>query len=496
MRMPWMCRALWLVGGVLAVAACDQSLTPPDGPSLSEVPCDELPGPLDDCEEEASGGALNVFDYWWLGGNRHDLSLYEPSPSPDYPGINLGPSVTPSACFNNPNPPGGDAEGDGLADACEFALARAFAPYMQFGHGEALVGFPDGTNRHCAEGEPYWAAKLFDTYRVVNIVYMMGYYVDCGEAVVPNVDAGVTIPLPGFELNLDVEFPDSHKGDSELIRLSVAYNSATRHWELRQAFLSAHYKSPSNLGSSVYAAPDELTYPKRDRAFPQTWVSRNKHANYKSYRECEGGGFANLDSCDEDLWHLRARFPVRQDRNVQRATCVYSLFISNSPRCEYFAGVPRPFSGWLILYPTVGVNNATKTLGVTPYQTLLSSGYVYENLHPAARVYPLSVSLSGPSSVEVVGGYAFPSPRFDAEVRGGLEAGTVYRWTDNGVVKPSTSNMYWMSPVTVGTHVITVRVTHGNEVRTASKTVVVGQGGDGDGDGGDCPPLGCWSAPM
>lgn len=490
MRIPWMCRALWLVGGVLAVAACDQSLTPLDGLLLSEVPCDELPGPLIDCEEEAVGGQLNVFDYWWLGGNRNDLSLYEPSGNRagNAPGIWLGNGVTPSACFNNPNPPGGDADSDGLADACEFALARAFAPYMHFGHGEVLLGFPDGTNRHCAEGEPYWATKLFDAYRVVSIVYMMGYYMDCGEAFVPNIDIDVTVPLPWFDLNLDVEVPDGHRGDSELIRLSVAYNSATQHWELRQAFLSAHYVTASNLGSSVYARPDELAYPVRDRAFPQVWVSRNKHANYKSYSECEGGGFLNLDSCDEDISNMgAARFPVREDRNVQRAICVPSLFISNSPRCEYFAGVHRPFSGWLIPHPTIGVIPSTLTLGVTPYQTLLSSGYIYENLHPAAIVYPLSVSLSGPRSVEVVGRQPFPSPRYDAEVRGGLEAGTVYRWTDNGVVKPSTSNEYWMSPVTVGTHVITVRVTRGNEVKTASKTVVVGQGGDG----GDCPPMGC-----
>ncbi|MCH7703960.1 MAG: hypothetical protein IIB61_02520 [Planctomycetes bacterium] len=299
------------------------------GAFVVAVPCEEFPGPLEECDESTVGGTLNVFDYWWLGGDRHNLSLYEPAgnPSGEAPGIWLGNGVTPSACFNGIQIRRGDAERDGLADACEFALARAFAPYMQFDHGEALVKFPDGTNRHCAEGEPYWAAKLFDEFGVVNIVYMMAYYKDCGEAFIPF---------------------DAHSGDSELIRLSVVYNNATQHWELTQAYLSAH--AGTRTDASVYAGPSELEYPIRDRAFPKIWVARNKHANYRSFADCENGPdfpAPNTDSCDEDLRYLQARFPVRAGRNVQVGMCVPSLFIPTSTRCEWFMRVPVPFSGWL-----------------------------------------------------------------------------------------------------------------------------------------------------
>lgn len=463
MRTPWMRRMLGLMGGVLAMAGCDQTMTPVDDLLLTAVPCEEFPGPLEECDESTVGGTLNVFDYWWLGGDRHNLSLYEPAgnPSGEAPGIWLGNGVTPSACFNGIQIRRGDAERDGLADACEFALARAFAPYMQFDHGEALVKFPDGTNRHCAEGEPYWAAKLFDEFGVVNIVYMMAYYKDCGEAFIPF---------------------DAHSGDSELIRLSVVYNNATQHWELTQAYLSAH--AGTRTDASVYAGPSELEYPIRDRAFPKIWVARNKHANYRSFADCENGPdfpAPNTDSCDEDLRYLQARFPVRAGRNVQVGMCVPSLFIPTSTRCEWFMRVPVPFSGWL------GGSDVS-----SPYPTLLSTGFVYNNLHPGAIIYPMSVTMSGPSSVELVGGQPWPSPRYIAEVRGGFEAGTIYRWTDNGVVKSSTSNEYWMSPVALGTHVITVRVTRGNEVKSASKTVVVGDGGEG---GSGCSPMGCLAGP-
>ncbi len=81
----------------------------------------------------------------------------------------------------------GDSDTDGLADHCEFPIARSFAPMLHFANGG-----------QCPGGEPYWAARRTSTNRV-RIAYIMAYYKDCGYA--------------------------PHAGDSEMIMVDVQYNT-------------------------------------------------------------------------------------------------------------------------------------------------------------------------------------------------------------------------------------------------------------------------------
>ena len=326
-------RTIIALGGCIAtftLISCDRQLQAPDLDPSFGIQQDK-----DYCQTDPEcGGGTN--------GLIHDQSssgtLVEPSydPSPGANGIWLGNTVTGNVCYKNYNASIIDNDGDWLDDNCEYQLAKAFAPSVNMYAYEA-----------CPYGEPYWAAKYFDDVlgrgwgEFVRIAYMPAYYEDCGV--------------------------NGHEGDSEFIMLEVDYNPATKHWEMKSMFLSAHAGTFTN-SSEWILDENEIEYPSgRLYSYPRVWVAEKKHANYKSRADCNAGAIG-FDECYRHGAY-GGRILVYRHRGVgsrlyDRLGCQPSdnlLFYENG-RTECFY-TRRNFKGWQI----------TSEAGVTPYYDFLIS---------------------------------------------------------------------------------------------------------------------------
>ncbi len=367
----------------IGATACDSSRAtdPLNEPLLSVDDCDPMTV-IVECEEEngANSSMIKFLDYQ-DNENPYDLSLYEApgDPRPWAPGVWLGASVTPSACAAG-RP---DADYDGFSDLCEYKIARSFAPLMQFTIGERAIKLPDGSVWNCARGEPYWAVKRFQSSDYVSIAYMPAYYADCGDvaAEVANAIWGLIkfgLFPPDAILDILPDVPNAHFGDSELIRITVKYDRSTQHWVFQQAFLSAHHNVPGQSSEWVFASA--LEFRAGAATFPKIWVARNKHANYKSKSACEGGAFANADSCEMTPWsavYYQNRFPVRPRRNVGSPARslvfpAYSEFLTTRNRYECFYACKQDFRGWI--HTSEGRDSAP------PYRDMLYGENVFEYL--------------------------------------------------------------------------------------------------------------------
>lgn len=209
--------------------------------------------------------------------NSDDRNLYEAAgdPSPGSAGVWLGSGVSPSVCFierqsGNPS----DSDADGLANNCEFPIARSFAPRLWY---------HDTNNELCPSGEPYWAIKRFPN-GVVRAAYMFAYHKDCRTP--------------------------SHYGDSEMVVVEVTFNATTRHWEFRRMWTSAHYGADADY--SEWNSAGSVSFDTRYKAYPHVWVAAGKHANYRSRSYCETGGVYT----DECASANAVRFPVYENANT------------------------------------------------------------------------------------------------------------------------------------------------------------------------------------
>ena len=169
---------------------------------------------------------------------------------------------------------GADADVDGVQDACEQALAAAFAPQLQFSSSDCDY---DAT-QHRLGGEYYWGVQhpLGDTARI-RIAYLPAYYRDCGNA---KYFIGYGGPGKG-----------SHSGDSEFILLDVSYENSR--WVMHEAFLSAHCGEEVLL-NIITADPDCKWWGSShwdeegqwvggvSGGAPVIWVATGKHAHYYS----------------------------------------------------------------------------------------------------------------------------------------------------------------------------------------------------------------------
>ena len=280
-----------------------------------------------------------------VDGTIHDgtgdgtVAVVPDDPSPGADGIWLGNTVSARYCYANHNRFVNDQDQDWLDDNCEFELARAFAPVVS-------ISQSDG----CAGGEPYWAAAYFpDLYgfhwgEFVRIAYMPAYYDDCGTG--------------------------GHEGDSEFMMVSVQYNPATQHWEVRDVFLSAHHGSLPPFGRDSWSDRDGVQYPTRHFGYPRVWIAQGKHANYVSQEACEWllAG-VKVDNCtgNQSLGRLR----IYPNRNVG------SQFLDLMPN-----GVPsenpsiRDISVKEYFYTRIYFRGwHAGAQGVTPYRDYLVSQY-------------------------------------------------------------------------------------------------------------------------
>ncbi len=212
---------------------------------------------------------------------------------------------------------GGDSDGDGLNDRCEFDVAHAFAPVLKFDPG-------DDTTR-----DEYYVVMPGSGSRIM-IFYAFGYHRDHGYA---------------FGLG-------SHNGDSEfLVFETFPPTDNNDPWRLSRAYLSAHRGETfagNDVDSSVLVFGSTLQTGWEGR--PLIWVAKNKHANYVSQIACDSGA-GTLDDCDNNtvtgwFWvYENGNLGQSDSRTYDRAGCaVPSRSISNERECYWEWG--HKFLGW------------------------------------------------------------------------------------------------------------------------------------------------------
>src|SRR6266480_3525513 len=183
-----------------------------------------------------------------------------------------------------------DPDGDTMDNRCEDALAAAFAPGLVVARD---CNYDEGVGRQ--GGEYYYGVQPYQdgSNTVVRIAYLPAYYWDCGSP------TQGPFPLPDVCPGC---FADGHDGDSEFFIVDVQFNDTTRHWETRQIFLSAHCGTPTGQRCMWYPDPAS-TFSWVDgtvRGAPIIWVADGKHGNYSSREDCDAGGLAGSDTCDQN----------------------------------------------------------------------------------------------------------------------------------------------------------------------------------------------------
>jgi hypothetical protein len=249
------------------------------------------------------------------------LTALVADPAPTAPGIFLGDPVTPAACTDGRQT---DSDRDALADACERALAAAFAP-------ELAYSSTDVTTR-----EPRWAARPLAGK--VRVAYLLSFHFDLGAYGCP------------FGLVLC----GGHYGDSEIIVLDIYYQSSSRHWILDQAIYSAH--GFYNVYPRLLTAYPSMNFPDRKGGYPRAFVALRKHALYRSDTECDDGELG-LDECRSDTRQRLASGPALNigSRGTHTAAqdCVRSTVLSSSTAVECY-WTTRAFGGWQGKTPKAG----------------------------------------------------------------------------------------------------------------------------------------------
>ena len=260
-----------------------------------------------------------------------------------------------------------DPDGDTMDNACEDALAAAFAPGLKVA---VDCNYDPGVGRQGGEYyygvQPYWyrSSEVAPLERRVRLAYLPAYYwEDCGS------------PTEGH-----VPFGDGHDGDSEFFIVDLQFNDATRRWATQQIFLSAHCGTLTGQRCMWYPDPTSTTVTPtgtaqpfswidgKVRGAPIIWVAEGKHSNYSTREDCNGGGLAGSDTCERDDRFYR--FPVRLARQniwsraIPHQACVgASLWGSTrvAPGTTECFWPRRTFYGWQ------GLN-----LGSTAYSDILA----------------------------------------------------------------------------------------------------------------------------
>ena len=185
-----------------------------------------------------------------------------------------------------------DLDRDGLSDACELALARAFSP--------VLVVRSDGCNWSADNarlaGAYYFAVQPVDS--LVRIAYLPAYFRDCGWS-------GIKCWLPWLDCS-------PHNGDSEFIVVETRRDAATSHWSASRVFLSAHCFGRSSASCRWYNA-SELGGFEWSGSSPVIWVAEGRNANYPSRQRCDEGHHS-IDTCDHN--DTRYPYPIDPARNL------------------------------------------------------------------------------------------------------------------------------------------------------------------------------------
>jgi hypothetical protein len=235
-----------------------------------------------------------------------------------------------------------DLDEDRLDDACELALARAFAPALVVDPRDCLW-MPDATTPRLGGGYLFAAEPVPGGVR---IAYMPAYFRDCGWTGAPCLLRG-----PGCA---------AHEGDSEIVIVDVAPAARDR-WTTTGIFLSAHCFGRSDGRCRWYRGDALAAFTWVDGTVggaPHVFVARGKHGGYPSRESCDGGHWG-WDSCDGN--DATFRFPVQSEtQNVgsrrrpfpTAGGCVTSAELAlgaartadGARECAWDG--TRPFRGW------------------------------------------------------------------------------------------------------------------------------------------------------
>ena len=172
--------------------------------------------------------------------------------------------------------------------------------------------------------------------------YLLSYHVDLG------IDAWETC------LNfLPSEWCHGHAGDSEEMYLDVVYDYGSEHWLLSDAYYSRHGEY-AHYGPGPHGYPTAVAYPSHPGAYPRTYVSYHKHANYASQPECDAGQYGFEDCFPQQYSRVVSGASLNLgSRNYQRLNCMPSSdpFYSENGAIEcYWTGTT--FGGWQTWLPS------------------------------------------------------------------------------------------------------------------------------------------------
>jgi hypothetical protein len=243
---------------------------------------------------------------------------------------------------------GADSDRDGLSDSCELAAARSMAPLLMVRSGGCNWDTATATGR--IGGGYLHAVQRADS--MIRVAYLPAYFRDCGWH-------GGWCQIPWIDCS-------PHDGDSEFIAVELV-PSDDGVFEVTGLFLSAHCFGRSSRSCRWYRGADLERF-RWHGTSPVIWVAEGRHANYRSWSECERGHHF-LDRCSQH--DMSYHFPVDPRRNVGSRShpfadggCVYGRELAahavdpDAQECFWRADVP--FRGW-----------QADGAGVTPYDRYL-----------------------------------------------------------------------------------------------------------------------------
>ena len=234
-----------------------------------------------------------------------------------------------------------DRDGDGLSDAEELALARAFAP--------DLVLHPQ---EECPERHPAWAVRPI--FGGASIFYAINWERDCG------------LPLGAGRA--------AHLGDAEFVVVELL-KDAQRGWEVRKVFLSAHYRSGDGrtkagamlLDHSGWVPPEAFEASANAVVVggwtPRVIVARHKHANYSSLEPCR----LTYDSCADGVGEP---LEIRAGANLGSRDAPLLAEVVRGDATEWFWRGPLPFCGWQVASLVLGDRRECAGIGNSWFEQL------------------------------------------------------------------------------------------------------------------------------
>jgi hypothetical protein len=239
----------------------------------------------------------------------------------------------------NPLP---DSDVDGLGDACELGLARAFAPALRV--SQHACNWDTSVEPARLGGEYYFGAQP-NAANGVRLVYLPAYYRDCGWT--------------GVKCTLPIMSCAGHSGDSEFIAIDIERSSPDL-WRTVAVFLSAHCFDRSTANCRWYRDGDlaQFSWTDQQRSAPVIWVAEGKNAHYASRQACNRGHWF-YDTCDNNENSLRYPIAAARQNIGSRAQpsgdaqgCLgarYAGWLSrqvDEQARECFWADSVPFTGW------------------------------------------------------------------------------------------------------------------------------------------------------